>query len=152
MVNCEAAFVNENGDLSMMESRRLRLLQIALVGIALVFLSLYPLMQVWPSGWVWKPRQYEYEQMMIGVYGTLGVFLLWASRRPEAHLSLIWFTFWSSLVHGTIMGVQAILDPVERVHLVGDVAALWLAVILLGWLTPRGLIAQKWLSTEKFPR
>jgi hypothetical protein len=133
----------KDGDQTMMKSRRLRLLQIALVGIGLLFLSLYPLMQVWPSGWVWQPRQYEYEQMMIGVYGTLGVFLLWASRRPEAHLSLIWFTFWSSLVHGTIMGVQAILDPVERVHLVGDVAALWLVVILLGWLTPRGLVAQK---------
>ena len=133
----------KDGDQTMMKSRRLRLLQIALVGIGLLFLSLYPLMQVWPSGWVWQPRQYEYEQMMIGVYGTLGVFLLWASRRPEAHLSLIWFTSWSSLVHGTIMGVQAILDPVERMHLVGDVAALWLAVILLGWLTPRGLIAQK---------
>ena len=127
----------------MMESRRLRLLKIALVGIALVFLSLYPLMQFWPSGWVWQPRPYEYEQMMIGVYGTLGVFLLWASLRPEAHLSLIWFTFWSSLVHGTIMGVQALLDPVERMHLVGDVAALWLAVILLGWLTPRGLSVQR---------
>jgi hypothetical protein len=125
------------------ELRRRRFLQIVLVAFALVFLSLYPLMEVWPSGWVWQPRQYEYERMMIGVYGTLGVFLLWASRRPEAHLSLIWFTFWSSLIHGTIMGAQAIVDPVERMHLVGDVAALWLAVILLGWLTPRGVIAQK---------
>lgn len=125
------------------ETRRRRFLQIALVAIALLFLSLYPLMEVWPSGWAWQPRQYEYEQMMIGVYGTLGVFLLWASRRPEAHLSLIWFTFWSSAVHGTIMGVQAIVDPVERVHLVGDVAALWIAVILLGWLTPRRVVAQE---------
>ncbi|UCE83666.1 MAG: hypothetical protein JSV47_03860 [Deltaproteobacteria bacterium] len=129
------------------EPRRRRLLQIALVAFALVFISLYPLMHFWPSGWVWQPRQYEYEQMMIGVYGTLGVFLLWASRRPEAHLSLIWFTFWSSLVHGTIMGVQAIVDSAERAHLVGDVAALWLAVIFLGWLTPRGVVAQKWKDT-----
>lgn len=127
----------------MIESHQRRLLQIALVAIAIVFLSLYPLMQLWPSGWVWQPRQYEYEQMMIGVYGTLGVFLLLASRRPGAHLSLIWFTFWSSLVHGSIMGAQAIIDPVERAHLVGDVAALWFAVILLGWLTPRGVIALK---------
>jgi hypothetical protein len=126
------------------ELRRRRFLQIALTAIGLVFLSLYPLMKVWPSGWVWQPRQYEYEQMMIGVYGTLGVFLLWASRRPEAHLSLIWFTFWSSVVHGTIMCVQAIVDPAERAHLVGDVAALWVAVVLLGCLTPRGEIARKW--------
>jgi len=124
----------------MNQSRR-RLLQIALVVIGLVFVSVYPLMELWPSGWVWQPRQSEYEQMMIGVYGTLGVFLLWASRRPEAHLSLIWFTFWSSLVHGIIMGVQAVVDPAERLHLVGDVAALCLAVILLGWLAPRGVTA-----------
>jgi len=124
-----------------MNQTRRRLLQIALVVIGLVFLSVYPLMELWPSGWVWQPRQSEYEQMMIGVYGTLGVFLLWASRRPEAHLSLIWFTFWSSLVHGIIMGVQAVVDPAERLHLVGDVAALCLAVILLGWLAPRGVTA-----------
>jgi len=92
---------------------------------------------VWPSGWVWLPRQHEYEQMMIGVYATLGIFLVRAVRRPEAHLSLIWFTFWSSLVHGMVMGTQALIDPAERGHLIGDVAALFIAVVLLGWLTPR---------------
>ena len=120
-----------------MEYPRRRFLQVALIVIGLVFLSLYPLMELWPSGWLWEPRQQEYEQMMIGVYGTLGVFLLWASRRPEEHLSLIWFTFWSSVVHGAIMGIQAILDPAEHGHLMGDVAALCIAVFLLGWLTPR---------------
>jgi len=120
-----------------LEKRKRRYLQIALVLIGCVFLLLYPLMQMWPSGWVWLPRQHEYEQMMIGVYATLGIFLIRASRRPEAHLSLIWFTFWSSLVHGIIMGTQAILDPREYGHLVGDVAALFIAVFLLGWLTPR---------------
>ena len=120
-----------------MENRKRRYLQIALIIIGIVFLSVYPLMQLWPSGWVWLPRQYEYEQMMIGVYGTLGIFLIWASRRPEKHLSLIWFTFWSSIVHGTIMGIQAIADKTESAHLYGDVAALWVAVVLLGVFTPR---------------
>ena len=120
-----------------LKKRKRRYLQIALVLIGSVFLLLYPLMQLWPSGWVWLPRQHEYEQMMIGVYATLGVFLIRAARRPEAHLSLIWFTFWSSLVHGIIMGIQAIIDLAERGHLVGDVAALFIAVVLLGGLTPR---------------
>jgi hypothetical protein len=110
--------------------------------VGIVFLSLYPLMLLWPSGWVWLPRQYEYEQMMIRLYGTLGIFLMRASRRPEAHLSLLWFTFWSSLIHGMIMGVQAIADPLERGHLVGDVAALFAVVVLLGWLTPRGAVRE----------
>ena len=120
-----------------MENRKRLYLQIALIIIGIVFISVYPLMQLWPSGWVWLPRQYEYEQMMIGIYGTLGIFLIWASRRPEKHLSLIWFTFWSSIVHGTIMGIQAIADKTENAHLYGDVAALWIAVVLLGVLTPR---------------
>jgi len=78
--------------------------------------------------------------MIVGVYATLGVFLLWASRRPEAHLSLIWFTVVSSIVHGGIMAVQAVVDPSEHGHLVGDVPALLLVGIVLGLLTPRGVI------------
>ena len=125
-----------------LKKRKRLYLQIALVLIGGLFFSLYPLMQRWPSGWVWLPRQHEYEQMMIGVYATLGIFLIWASHRPEAHFSLIWFTFWSSLVHAIIMGTQAIIDSAERGHLIGDVAALFIAVVLLGWLTPR----------ERFPK
>ena len=79
-----------------LKKRKRRYLQIALVLIGCVFLLLYPFMQLWPSGWVWLPRQHEYEQMIIGVYATLGIFLVRAVRRPEAHLSLIWFTFWST--------------------------------------------------------
>jgi len=120
-----------------LKKRKRLYLQIALVLIGGVFLFVYPLMQLWPSGWVWLPRQHEYEQMIIGVYATLGIFLIRASRRPEAHLSLIWFTFWSSLVHGMIMGIQAVVDPREHGHLIGDVAALFVVVFLLGWLTPR---------------
>lgn len=115
-----------------------RLLRVALVVFGIAFLLVYPLMVVWPSGWTWQPSQHEYEQMMVGIYATLGVFLIWASRDPEAHLSLIWFTVWSSAVHGGIMAVQAIADPAEHGHLPGDVAALLLAAIVLAVLTPRG--------------
>jgi hypothetical protein len=34
------------------------------------------------------------------------------------------------------MGIQAILDKAEHAHLFGDVAALWIAVALLGVFTP----------------
>ena len=95
------------------------LLRAMLVLIGVVLLCVYPLMAVWPWGWVWLPRQYEYDQMMVGVYGTLGVFMLWASRRPEDHRSLLWFTFWSSLVRSAFMGVQALFDPAGRGHLGG---------------------------------
>ena len=118
---------------------RERLLRVALVAFGIAFLLVYPLMVVWPSGWAWQPSQHEYEQMIVGIYATLGVFLLWASREPSAHLSLIWFTVWSSAVHGGIMAVQALVDPQEHGHLPGDVAARILVAIVLGTLTPRGI-------------
>jgi Family of unknown function (DUF6632) len=124
-----------------MPAARRRWLRIALVAFGAAFLLVYPLMWLWPSGWVWQPSQHEYEQMIVGIYATLGVFLLWASRHPEAHLSLIWFTVWSSAVHGGIMALQALADPMERGHLPGDVAALFLVAAVLGSLTPRGVVA-----------
>jgi len=74
--------------------------------------------------------------MIVGVYATLGVFLILAARDPLAHRSLIWFTVWSSVVHGCIMAVQA-LAPNSHGHLVGDVPALFIIAIVLALLTPR---------------
>jgi hypothetical protein len=79
---------------------------------------------VWKSQCRWQPNQPVYEQMILGVYATLGVFLLIASRDPLKHRSLIWFTVWSSLVHGGIMAVQALNMPSEHGHLFGGVPAL----------------------------
>jgi sterol desaturase/sphingolipid hydroxylase (fatty acid hydroxylase superfamily) len=92
---------------------RLRYLSVALILVGLIFVfGVYPLMMaLWPSGWRWQPNQPEYEQMILGVYATLGVFLLIASRNPLQHRSLIWFTVWSSLVHAGIMAVPSIRPP-----------------------------------------
>lgn len=119
---------------------RMRLLQAALVVFGLIFLlAVYPLMMSWwPAGWRWQPNQPEYEQMILGVYATLGIFLLIASRNPLQHRSLIWFAVWSSLVHGGIMAVQAFSMPMEHGHLYGDIPALLLVAIVLGLLMPRG--------------
>ena len=122
-----------------MGDQRRQALSVALRVFGVAFLLVHPLMRFWPSGWAWTPGQSEYEQMIIGIYATLGVFLIWASRRPEAHLSLIWFTVWSSVVHGGIMAVQAAVDMSERGHLAGDVPALFLAAAVLAYLTPRGV-------------
>jgi len=118
---------------------RLKYLSIALrvVGIIFIFGIYAMMMWVWPSGWGWEPRQPEYEQMIMGIYATLGVFLLIAARNPMAHLSLIWFTIWSSIVHGGIMFVQAIVDEKERVNLLGDVPALFLVAIALWVFMPK---------------
>jgi hypothetical protein len=77
--------------------------------------------------------------LIVGVYATFDVFLLWAARQPKAHLSLIWFTVWSSVVHALIMAVQAVIDPVEwsHLHLFGGIPALLLVAIVLGLLARR---------------
>jgi hypothetical protein len=122
---------------------RLRYLRVALILVGLIFIvGVYPLMMsLWPSGWRWSPNQPQYEQMILGVYATLGVFLLIASRNPLRHLSLIWFTVFSSLVHAGIMAVQALQMPSEHGHLLGDIPALVLVAVLLALLTPRGATA-----------
>jgi hypothetical protein len=75
--------------------------------------------------------------MILGVYATLGVFLLIASRDPLANLSLIWFTIWSSIVHAAIMGAQSLANPEHIGHLWGDVPALFVVAGVLAFLTPR---------------
>jgi hypothetical protein len=123
---------------------RLRFLRVALVVFGLIFLvGVYPLMMAWwPAGWRWQPNQPEYEQMILGVYATLGVFLIIASRNPLQHRSLIWFTVWSSLVHGGIMAVQAMKMPAEHGHLLGDIPALLLVAVVLAVFMPRGATAE----------
>jgi hypothetical protein len=122
----------------MSEENRLLFLRVALIAIGLAFIfGIYIFSIVWPSGWAWGHGHSHYLMMIIGVYATLGVFLLIASRDPYAHKSLIWFTVWSSVVHAAIMGVQSFNDPAERGHLVGDVPALILFAIVLAALMPR---------------
>jgi hypothetical protein len=94
------------------------------------------MMFLWPSGWRWQPHQPEYEQMILGVYATLGVFLLVASRYPEENRSLIAFTAWSSLVHAGIMTVQALTNAGEHGHPLGDVPALIVVGVALIVLAP----------------
>ena len=117
---------------------RLKYLRAALVVVGLVCLALCPLMAVWPSGWTWHMGHSDYPLMIVGIYATLGVFLILAARNPLANLSLIWFAVWSSVVHGTIMTIQAFTQAGQMGHLMGDVPALLVAAIVLAALTPRG--------------
>ncbi len=122
----------------MIESDRIKDLRAVLVVVGVVFIvGIYPLTVVWPSGWAWHAGQSDYLQMILGIYATLGVFLIIASRNPRAHLSLIWFTVWSSIVHGGIMGIQSLANPEHSGHLYGDVAALLIVAAVLAFLMPR---------------
>lgn len=117
-------------------------LRVALLVTGVTFVvGIYALVIVWPSGWAWHAAHSfavpHYLQMILGVYATLGVFLLIASREPMKHLSLIWFTVWSSVVHAAIMAAQAFANPEHVGHLWGDVPALFIVAAILGYLTSR---------------
>jgi len=114
-----------------------KLLQIALAVFGALCLLLYPLAVVWPSGWAWHsgaPQASDYFMMIAGLYATLGIFLLNAARNPQANLSLIWFTVWSSVVHAAIMAVQSFGGARQMGHLLGDVPALLLVAVVLSVL------------------
>jgi hypothetical protein len=117
---------------------RIKYLRIALqlVGVTFIF-GIYTLTLLWPSGWSWHTGHHtpHYLQMILSVYATLGIFLLFASRKPLAHLSLIWFTVWSSVVHAVVMAAQALANPEHIGHLWGDVLALFLLAAVLAFLT-----------------
>ena len=118
-----------------------KLLQIATAVFGALCLLLYPLAVVWPSGWAWHagaPYQSDYFMMIVGLYATLGVFLINAARNPKANLSLIWFAVWSSVVHAAVMAVQSFGGGQhmghQMGHLVGDVPALLLVAVILSVL------------------
>jgi hypothetical protein len=123
----------------MTDSNRLKYLQIALVLVGVTFIvGFYLLVIVWQSGgWTWHTGHSDYPMMIVGVYATLGVFLLMAARNPLAHLSLIWFTIWSSVVHSGIMAVQSFVNSENHGHLLGDVPALLIVAAVLAVLTPQ---------------
>ena len=127
----------------MANGTRLRWLRIVLVVVGVIsIVGIYPLTVLWPSGWTWGHGHSHYLMMILGIYATLGVFLLMAARDPLRHASLIWFTVWSSIVHALIMAVQAMTDAGERGHLLGDVPVLLLIAVVLGGLMPRGAPAR----------
>jgi Family of unknown function (DUF6632) len=122
------------------EPVRVKYLRLALRVLGPTFIvGIYALTIVWPSGWSWHTGHHtpHYLQMILSVYATLGVFLLFASRNPLAHLSLIWFTVWSSVAHAVVMAAQALANPEHIGHLWGDVLTLLLVAAVLAFLTPR---------------
>ena len=122
----------------MTAATRLTYLRYVLIATGIIYVAgIFPLTRLWPSGWSWGSGHSHYLPMILGVYATLGVFLLAAARDPLANRSLIWFTVWSNVVHAGVMAVESISDPAEMGHLVGDVPALLLVAGALALLLPR---------------
>ena len=121
----------------MTDGDRLKYLQLALriFGVIAIF-GFYPLTVLWPSGWAWSTGRSEYLEMIIAIYATLGVFLIIAARSPNQHLGLVSLAIWSSIVHGAVMAIQSVLNPMHVHHLYGDVPALFIIAAVLAFLSP----------------
>jgi len=72
------------------------------------------------------------DTMMMGLYFTLGIFLLIGVRNPTAHRSLIAFTAWSSFAHAAVMSALGFEMPSERTgFIVGSAVLVVIGVVLI---------------------
>jgi len=72
------------------------------------------------------------DTMMMGIYFTLGIFLLIAVRNPSEHRSLIAFAAWSSFAHAVVMSVLGLEIASERVgFLIGSAVLVVIGVALI---------------------
>lgn len=123
----------------MQDETKLKYLKISLKVFGVIYIAGIYLMMRWifPEGWSWDPAQPEYEQMILGVYAVMGVYLFRAAKDPAADASFIWFVIWSNIVHAGIMLYHGIIDATEAANLVGDIPALFLVSFVLWYLMPK---------------
>ena len=61
----------------MSNATREKYLKYALVVVGILFLLVYPMGVVWPSGWIWHGGEgMYYLQMICGIYAVLGIYLM----------------------------------------------------------------------------
>ena len=116
---------------------RERALKIALVLVGLLFVAaIYPTI-----GGLMDPAHSDTgDTMQMGIYATLGVFLLLAVRNPSAHRSLIAFAAWSSFAHAVVMSTLGFRIASERTGFLGGSAVLFVIGIFLILLAPPKLV------------
>jgi hypothetical protein len=78
------------------------------------------------------------DPMMMGLYFTLGIFLLIALRNPSAHRSLIAFAVWSCFAHAVTMSIQG-LEMASQcvVFLIGSTVLVVIEVALIALVPAR---------------
>jgi hypothetical protein len=109
--------------------RRERALKVVLVLVGLSFsAAIYPVV-----GGLLDPTHSDTgDTMMMGLYATLGIFLLIAARNPSAHRSLIAFAAWSSFAHAVVMFALGFEIASERTgFLVGSGVLVVIGVALM---------------------
>jgi uncharacterized YccA/Bax inhibitor family protein len=83
------------------------------------------------------------DTMMLSLYVALGIFLLMAVRRPEAHRSLISFAAWSSFAHAVTMSILGFEIASEKTgFLIGSAVLVVIGVVLIALAPARESVGQ----------
>jgi uncharacterized protein DUF6632 len=119
---------------------RERALKVVLVLVGLLFsAAAYPAI----GGLLGPAHSDTGDTMQMGIYATLGVFLLLAVRNPSAHRSLIAFAAWSSFAHALVMSTLGFEIASERAGFL-EASALLVAIgVTLILLAPRKPLGQQ---------
>ena len=95
--------------------------RIALILNGLGMVILYPvnMLVLERDSWIWNhpERNMAMEHMLVAVYVTLGLFLVWSARNPMKALPLIDFVIVSGAIHATVMAIDAAHMPGMAAHL-----------------------------------
>ena len=111
---------------------RIRALKVLLVLVGLTLLAgIYPLVMA-----LLRNPHSEVslgDQMILGIYFPIGIFLALAARNPSANRSLILCIAWSTLAHDAVMAVQGFQAGTLRgdVPGFGFVAVICIALLVL---------------------
>lgn len=117
--------------------------RIALVVNGVLMAAIYPLnmLVLEKPNWIWATpaRNMAQEHMLVAIYVTLGLMLIWAARNPLKAVPLIDFAILSGFVHATTMAWDAWVTPSETHHLAlrADVLGTYIAPITLALTHPR---------------
>ena len=86
-------------------------------------------------GWIWDvpSRNLAMEHMLVAIYVTMGLFLIYSARRPIQSIQFVNFVIVSGFIHATAMLIDSIRIPGEHEHLMlgGNVVGTYLAPITL---------------------
>jgi cobalamin synthase len=117
--------------------RRERALKVVLVVVGSVFSAdVLPVMDSLSNQ---NQSMYTFD-MTLGLYVTLGIFLLIAARNPSANRSLIAFTAWSCFAHAALMAMTSLSKGGHRGDLwgVAVLVMIGIALIVLAPAEPSG--------------
>jgi predicted membrane protein len=121
---------------------------LVLIGLAMAISYSMNMLVNEEPGWIWNhpSRNMAMEHMLVAVYVTMGVFLIWSVRNPLKAAPLIDFVIVSGAIYGATMFIDANAMLGHMVHneLGGDVFGTFLAPITLLLTHPRcGYIFEK---------